>query len=576
MRPTKTFFSKLLASYLLIGVLPLVILSPLAYIVTRNILVERTKETTQEFATLGYRQLEAVVDDAVLILETIATDPVFVPLFDGPLTDDERTSLYNSLFLLLMGRQNKPAVYVVDSSLSVRLNSAEIPPEYHLEQYQSWGVLRKAAIADGEVILYLHRANDPYQRVMSIARYVQIPTFSGYIILDLFEAHLAGVLAKIPANMMVNLAILDEHKTMGIPFKGSISGEDVTVVRQQEHLLLTPQTTPSGSRRIYAIEPDHQGAFFVAATHSLQQIDEITSLIATISIGLGTLLTLLGFYLAFIYSRKASEPLKEVVRCLERVGEGDFSARTAVTSNDEFGLLARSVDQMVVDMQRLIEVNNQREQSLRSAQIKALQAQLNPHFMFNCLELIKWYILLGEVENASQTVIELGQLLRSTLDLGGGLITLSEELEIIGHYLALQQRRLGARLSVSIEVDDRLRGLMIPRFLLQPLVENAVMHGLEKKRGKGALRVTAERRGGTVTFVIADNGVGMKSESAQEIIRYRKIIDPMQEGTGVQNVLRRLLLYYGEQCTIDITSEQGEGTRITIVIEEEGLQWKSD
>jgi len=576
MRPTKTFFSKLLASYLLIGVLPLVILSPLAYIVTRNILVERTKETTQEFATLGYRQLEAVVDDAVLILETIATDPVFVPLFDGPLTDDERTSLYNSLFLLLMGRQNKPAVYVVDSSLSVRLNSAEIPPEYHLEQYQSWGVLRKAAIADGEVILYLHRANDPYQRVMSIARYVQTPSFSGYIILDLFEAHLAGVLAKIPANMMVNLAILDEHKTMGIPFKGSISGEDVTVVRQQEHLLLTPQTTPSGSRRIYAIEPDHQGAFFVAATHSLQQIDEITSLIATISIGLGTLLTLLGFYLAFIYSRKASEPLKEVVRCLERVGEGDFSARTAVTSNDEFGLLARSVDQMVVDMQRLIEVNNQREQSLRSAQIKALQAQLNPHFMFNCLELIKWYILLGEVENASQTVIELGQLLRSTLDLGGGLITLSEELEIIGHYLALQQRRLGARLSVSIEVDDRLRGLMIPRFLLQPLVENAVMHGLEKKRGKGALRVTAERRGGTVTFVIADNGVGMKSESAQEIIRYRKIIDPMQEGTGVQNVLRRLLLYYGEQCTIDITSEQGEGTRITIVIEEEGLQWKSD
>ncbi len=576
MRPTKTFFSKLLASYLLIGVLPLVILSPLAYIVTRNILVERTKETTQEFATLGYRQLEAVVDDAVLILETIATDPVFVPLFDGPLTDDERTSLYNSLFLLLMGRQNKPAVYVVDSSLSVRLNSAEIPPEYHLEQYQNWGVLRKAAIADGEVILYLHRANDPYQRVMSIARYVQTPSFSGYIILDLFEAHLAGVLAKIPANMMVNLAILDEHKTMGIPFKGSISGEDVTVVRQQEHLLLTPQTTPSGSRRIYAIEPDHQGAFFVAATHSLQQIDEITSLIATISIGLGTLLTLLGFYLAFIYSRKASEPLKEVVRCLERVGEGDFSARTAVTSNDEFGLLARSVDQMVVDMQRLIEVNNQREQSLRSAQIKALQAQLNPHFMFNCLELIKWYILLGEVENASQTVIELGQLLRSTLDLGGGLITLSEELEIIGHYLALQQRRLGARLSVSIEVDDRLRGLMIPRFLLQPLVENAVMHGLEKKRGKGALRVTAERRGGTVTFVIADNGVGMKSESAQEIIRYRKIIDPMQEGTGVQNVLRRLLLYYGEQCTIDITSEQGEGTRITIVIEEEGLQWKSD
>ncbi|MFA5447585.1 MAG: histidine kinase, partial [Sphaerochaeta sp.] len=203
------------------------------------------------------------------------------------------------------------------------------------------------------------------------------------------------------------------------------------------------------------------------------------------------------------------------------------------------------------------------------------QAQLNPHFVFNCLELIKWYILLGEVENASQTVVELGLLLRSTLDLGEGLITLGEELEIIGHYLALQKRRMGARLSISIEVEQQLNSLMIPRFLLQPLVENALMHGLEKKRGNGVLKIKAEKKEGTVTFIISDNGIGMNSELAQEIIRYREIVDSMQEGTGVQNVLRRLLLYYGDECTIGVTSAQGEGMRITIVIKEEGLQWKS-
>lgn len=576
MRPTKTFFSKLLASYLLIGVLPLVILSPLAYVVTRNILIERSKETTQGFATLGYRQLEAVVDDAILILETIASDPVFEPLFQEPLSEDERTSLYNSLFLLLMGRQNKPAVYVVDSSSVVRFNSAEIPQEYHLRQYQSWGVLRKAAMAGGEVVLYLHSANDPYQRVLSLAKYMKTSSFDGYIILDLFEAHLGEILAKIPPNMMINLAVLDEHKTVAIPLMGNFSTEDVTQVREQPHTLLSPQSTRGGIRHIYAIEPGHQGTFFIAASHSLQQIDEITSLIATISIGLGTLLTLLCFYLAFIYSRKASEPLKEVVRCLEQVGEGDFTARTAITSTDEFGVLGRSVNQMVIDMQRLIEMNNQREQSLRSAQIKALQAQLNPHFMFNCLELIKWYILLGEVDHASQTVIELGMLLRSTLDLGEGLITLSEELEIIGHYLALQKRRLGTRLEVVIEVEEQLALLMIPRFLLQPLVENAVTHGLEKKRGKGVLKITIEKREESIVFVIADNGVGMSNESAQQIIRYRKIVNPMQEGTGVQNVLRRLMLYYGELCSMDITSEVGQGTCIAIKIAQEGVQWKSD
>lgn len=573
-RRVRKFFSQLLISYLLIGVLPLVIIGPLAYSLVRNILLDRVRSTTVEVNDRLFLQMQGLVGDTLTVLDAIATDQAFLPLYASQISQEQQTNLYNALFLLLTARHLKPAVHVVSLDGHVRLNSVETPIEYTQESYRNWGVLRKAFLTQGEAVLYLHATQDSLGRIFSLARYVKQASFEGFIILDVGYEQLKDVLDTHSSAHFPYVAILDEHKTSSRMLNGIFTDEELDFIRQSSLSIHTPVSINDGQRFQFSIQNDSDLAFSLVSLYPLAQIDEITSIVATISISLGTLMTLLCFYLAYRYSRKASKPLDEVVACLKRVSEGDFSARTHIIGNDEFGVLGESVNQMVMNMERLLLTNQQKEQSLRTAQIKALQAQTRPHFIFNCLELVKWYILLNQSEEASATIVELGLLLRSTLDLAEGMITLEEELAIVSHYLALQQRRMGERLSVEWDIDSTLSSLTIPRFLLQPLVENALMHGLEKKRGKGRLTIGTKREDAAILFTISDDGVGMESERAKGMASYREIIDAMQEGTGLQNVQRRLSLNYGSACEFFIRSDVGKGTAITIRIQQEVLQWK--
>lgn len=573
-RRVRKFFSQLLISYLLIGVLPLVIIGPLAYSLVRNILLDRVRSTTVEVNDRLFLQLQGLVGDTLTVLDAIATDQTFLPLYASQISQEQQTNLYNALFLLLTARHLKPAVHVVSLDGHVRLNSVETPIEYTQESYRNWGVLRKAFLTQGEAVLYLHASQDSLGRIFSLARHVKQASFEGFIILDIGYEQLKDILDTHSTAHFPYVAILDEHKTSSRILNGIFTDEELDFIRQSSLSIHTPVSINDGQRFQFSIQNDSDLAFSLVSLYPLAQIDEITSIVATISISLGTLMTLLCFYLAYRYSRKASKPLDEVVACLKRVSEGDFSARTHIIGNDEFGVLGESVNEMVMNMERLLLTNQQKEQSLRTAQIKALQAQTRPHFIFNCLELVKWYILLNQSEEASATIVELGLLLRSTLDLAEGMITLEEELAIVSHYLALQQRRMAERLSVECDIDSTLNSLTIPRFLLQPLVENALMHGLEKKRGKGRLTIGTKREDAAILFTISDDGVGMESERAKGMASYREIIDAMQEGTGLQNVQRRLTLNYGSACEFFIRSDVGKGTTITIRIQQEVLQWK--
>ncbi len=575
-RRFRKFFSQLLISYLLIGVLPLVFIGPLAYSLVRNVLLDRVRTATQQTNDRLFLQTQGLVGDIRTVLDAIASEQAFGALYEPEISIEQQTQLYNALFLLLTARHLKPSVHVVSLDGQVRLNSVETPAEYTQEPYRSWGVLRKAFLAEGDDVLYLHAPQDGLGRVFSLARYVNQASFEGFVILDVSYAQLKDMLDTHASDHVPYVAILDEYMTSSRIIRGVFTEQELDFIRQNTMRTSIPVATKDGRRFLFSLQTEPGLAFSMVSLYPLAQIDEITSLMAMISISLGTLMTLLCFYLAYRYSRKASKPLDEVVACLKRVSEGDFTARTHPEGNDEFGVLGESVNQMVMDMERLLLTNQQKEQSLRTAQIKALQAQTKPHFIFNCLELVKWYILLDQSEEASATIVELGLLLRSTLDLAEGVITIEEELGIISHYLALQQRRMGDRLTVEWDIDPELYTLMIPRFLLQPLVENALMHGLEKKRGKGKLSICVKRDASAILFSIADDGVGMESRKAKAMASFRVINDAMHEGTGLQNVQRRLVLNYGNACKFSMDSEAGTGTTIMIRIEQGVLQWKND
>jgi two-component system sensor histidine kinase YesM len=338
------------------------------------------------------------------------------------------------------------------------------------------------------------------------------------------------------------------------------------IVRNLNHVGAFLQSEMEHPSCMYTLVRNDVLGYAILLYYPLAQVEELLRLIAMVFIIVAGVMTGMSVVLALYVSRNAAKPLSQVVNVLQKVSHGDFSARTDIDRKDEFGNLGLSVNDMVVRMKQLIDTNRQKEQSLRTSEIKSLMCQTNPHFIFNCLETIKWYILLGDTKEASESVVELGSLLRSSLDLGEGIITVQEEIGFIEKYLLLQKRRLGNRMRVKFEIDPDILSIRIPRFLFQPIVENAIMHGLENKMGQGELLIKCYEERSVLHVIVKDNGLGMSGELARKMSSYREMNEVTEGGTGLQNLVRRLKLYYGDTAGIRIHSTPMKGTQVNIDI----------
>ncbi len=566
---TRKYFYKLLISFLLIGVLPLLIVGPITYILTKTILYKRAYTLSELLSsrveeTMGtqFARYESAID-------TIITDKSFFSLFSSH-GQEELARLYDSLYLLFSNDVVKPGVHIIDKDFNVLMNTTtSTPKEYYQEQFRSWGVIRKTLLAHGSIGIYYHRVTEDDNRRVTLAKtkLLEQGDVEGIIVLDLYTDHINSLIPFQDEFKSLSLVVLDEHNNKAISLQGDINDDSLNVIIESPHLTgVNIKKSANQIPCIYSFSSNEQYHFTILSYYPLTQIDELLHLLAFIVIAIAGVVTVMCVILALFVSRNAAKPLQEAVDVLERVGNGDFSARTNIHRSDEFGKLGLSVNEMVVRMKQLIDTNRQKEQSLRASEIKSLMSQTKPHFIFNCLETIKWYILLGEIDEAIDTIVDLGMLLRSNIDLGEGIVSVEEEIEVIKKYLALQKRRMGERVHVAIEIDPSILSVQIPRLLFQPVVENAVMHGLEKKRGRGEIRIKVYKEMEYLHFIVEDNGMGMNQEEGDRLISYHEISDVKDGGSGLQNLIRRLRLYYGENAGMRIITKEKEGTIVSIYI----------
>lgn len=564
----RRYFHKLLFSFLVIGVLPLVILGPITYTLTKDILYKRAHSQSEFLSSAVERSLNDTIGDYVTLIDTILSEDAFNQLF--ALSDiEELAVLYDYLFLLLSGDDVKPGIHIIDKDFTILMNTTETPREYYSEPYRSWGVLRKAFVAKGEPVLYYHLDKEDDNRILTIAeaKIDENGEVLGFLLVDLYKEHIDSFIPFDGKSSQNAILVLDEHDNAALPLIGSIErGSLSAMLDDPEDSENVIRKGAAHSSFIYSMKSNDEFSFSVIAYYPLTQIDELLHLVAVIVITLAGMMTIMCVILALFVSRNAAEPLQEVVDVLERVGKGDFSACTNITRNDEFGKLGVSVNDMVVKMKQLIDINRQKEMSLRTSELKSLMNQTKPHFIFNCLETIKWYILLGDTKEASQTIVDLGVLLRSNLDMGEGIVSVGEELEIIRRYLALQKRRMGTRIQIDIAVDDSILDVRIPRLLFEPIVENAITHGLEKKRGNGKMSIKGYIQEDFLYFIVKDDGVGMSQELGTYLMSHHTIEDIHEHGAGLQNLVRRLHLYYGEHAGIHIRTNPDEGACVSIFI----------
>ena len=240
--------------------------------------------------------------------------------------------------------------------------------------------------------------------------------------------------------------------------------------------------------------------------------------------------------------------------------ESPYAGETG-TRHDEIGILEDSFNIMRNNIKMLMQDNTDKERKKRDAELKSLQAQISPHFLFNTLNAVRWAALNNNTKKAADMVLALSNLLRMTVVKGDELITVEQELENLKNYSAIFQMRHAIEFELISNMDEEIKKYRIPKLLLQPLVENAIIHGFEGITSGGVIEISGVREEGCILICVKDNGIGMDTEALPEEEDKTR---PRFSGIGINNVDERIKLYYGEKFGLRISGRKGEGTTAEI------------
>lgn len=306
-------------------------------------------------------------------------------------------------------------------------------------------------------------------------------------------------------------------------------------------------------------------------TESMEKVtDTLNTQIRTFIIICACLIAVLTIGLAMAVMQITTgmlRPIQVLAQAAGRISEGDLDARADVDSRDEIAVLADRFNDMAGNIQTLVVKVREDEQKMRKADLRLLQEQINPHFLYNTLDNIVWLIEGNEPDEAVEMVVTLSEFFRLVLSKGKEFITIRQEEQHISSYLQIQGKRYHDILDYHIYIDPEIYEYQIPKLTLQPLVENALYHGIKYKRSRGMIEITGTKEGENLYLTVADDGVGMDEDELKKL--EKEISRPCKEtesGFGLANVNERIRMYFGSEYGMKIWSEKGSGTRITIEI----------
>lgn len=272
-------------------------------------------------------------------------------------------------------------------------------------------------------------------------------------------------------------------------------------------------------------------------------------------------------------TRSLHERLVRILRHMKKVKNQHFDTIKQAEFSDEIGQLTSEFNRMTIQVKSLIDdvyIADIQTKSLelerRKAQLNALQSQINPHFLFNALETIRMRSLIKDETETAKIIHNMAKIFRTSLTWGKDRVMVSEEVEFIVCFLEIQKYRFEDRMNYRIHIDPSARDCMVPKMMFLPFVENASIHGIEPLRHGGKIEVQVERDVDMLIFSISDNGIGMDEEKVKQFYGYLESDEELGERIGVQNVIYRLKLIYGDRFQLLIKSMPGQGTFIRVVV----------
>lgn len=510
-------------------------------------------------------QIKATLENTVSsyreVLLSLSENQIVLDFLDG------QQGIDNDLIREFYALKNS---FVYPSSISiVRLkdrkwiSTTEQVMEKSHADFSNWGVFREAN-ETSDCALYTMAKDallNEQDRICIAKACRDDQLILGYLLIEIPRSTIDRMVSEQADQYRTSTLLINQSNSViyhssGISMEGLGKGEDYGIYRDTSAVNGTTAKnyvfSSSESLELYILQEIPSGIMPLIMSTFLQAFLPGLAII-----------TLLSAIISRFLAKTISDPIRVMIESMKKIQDGDMTVRLHFTRNDEIGQLGTSFDSMTERISELMETIDEEKHSLWVAETRSLSLQMNPHFLYNTLDLIKWNAKLGKEKEVVDITVMLGKVLRRIMNTKTDLVDTGYELEIVQAFVGIQKKHFGERLSLDIDVEEDLLDEKIPKLTIQPIVENAIVHGFSGKSDLCSIRITGRRAEDYLFFQVTDNGVGIPSDTLPHILEFR------QDGThniGLNNVQRRARLFGDSNCGLVIKSQPGNGTTVTLTL----------
>lgn len=574
---------KLLLSYFVLIVIPLVTLTLLTYNRSSNTVRENMENIAFQALEQSSLSMNGMMANAAKAAELVFlnTDIQEVLTRDlqeyavaQQLDDAKRIGAY------LGNLQNEQEIYRARLYVNDKLLYANENINFFSMgdiQEASW---YKQMMGDGSKLHWIYSENHRYpgsdepQKIISAVK--ALFNFKGYgqiiawVSIDMQEKKLQNILQKavIARNGLMVLVdaegrvlsssdsrlLSENYKDIGKYYSLlSKEGEWKTGRVGGKDILISYKTLSYGGWRLFAVLP-------------AEEVLSPSSKLRNYSLLLMLVIGILSYFMAYVISFYMSKRIRKLIKTMAKAESGNMDIKVPVDATDEIGELERNFNKMLDKIAFLIEEKFRVGQEAKLAELRALQAQINPHFLYNTLELINCKAAAYKAKDIRDLVNSLARFYKLSLSKGKDVISIADEIAHIETYVYIQNQRFDGRITLKLDIEEKILDFQIPKLVLQPIVENSILHGImEKEEKRGIICIKGSFEGECIVLTIQDDGVGMNRETLRTILNGVEGDDV--HGYGVKNVNDRLKIAYGEECGLVYQSQPGQGTTVQVRIQ---------